>query len=63
MISVFQQNDPGHYELVANVPSAVSIRTGYYFAKCDRFYVVVPVVLYLGRVGPSVSFRRNHYRN
>jgi hypothetical protein len=21
MISVFQQNDPGHYELVANVPS------------------------------------------
>src|SRR6202051_4073458 len=42
IISVFQQNDPDHYELVANVPSAVGIRTGYYFAKRDRFYVAVP---------------------
>src|ERR1700732_3571077 len=42
IISVFQQNDPEHYELVANVPSAVGIRTGYYFAKRDRFYVAVP---------------------
>jgi DNA-binding beta-propeller fold protein YncE len=42
MISVFQQNDPDHYELVANVPSAVGIRTGYFFAKRDRFYVAVP---------------------
>jgi hypothetical protein len=42
MISVFQQNDPEHYELVTNVPSAVGIRTGYYFAKRDRFYVAVP---------------------
>jgi DNA-binding beta-propeller fold protein YncE len=41
-ISVFQQNDPDHYELVANVPSSVGIRTGYYFAKRDRFYVGVP---------------------
>jgi len=41
-ISVFQQNDPDHYELVANVPSSVGIRTGYYFAKRDRFYVAVP---------------------
>jgi DNA-binding beta-propeller fold protein YncE len=42
IISVFQQNDPDHYELVANVPSSVGIRTGYYFAKRDRFYVAVP---------------------
>ena len=42
IISVFQQNDADHYELVANVPSAVGIRTGYYFAKRDRFYVAVP---------------------
>jgi DNA-binding beta-propeller fold protein YncE len=41
-ISVFQQNDPDHYELVANVPSGIGIRTGYYFAKRDRFYVGVP---------------------
>lgn len=41
-ISVFQQNDPDHYELVANVPSAVGIRTGYYFANRDRFCVAVP---------------------
>jgi len=28
VISVFQQNDPDHYELVANVPSSVGIHTG-----------------------------------
>jgi DNA-binding beta-propeller fold protein YncE len=42
LISVFQQNDPDHYELVANVPSSVGIRTGYFFTKRDRFYVGVP---------------------
>jgi hypothetical protein len=41
-ISVFQQNDPDHYELIANVPSGVGIRTGYFFTKRDRFYVAVP---------------------
>jgi DNA-binding beta-propeller fold protein YncE len=41
-ISVFQQNDPDHYELLANVPTGVGIRTGFYFAKRDRFYVGVP---------------------
>jgi DNA-binding beta-propeller fold protein YncE len=41
-ISVFQQNDPDHYELVANVPSSVGIRTGYFFTKRDRLYVGVP---------------------
>jgi DNA-binding beta-propeller fold protein YncE len=42
MISVFQQDDPNHYELVANVPSSVGIRTGYFFTKRDRLYVGVP---------------------
>jgi len=41
-ISVFQQNDPDHYELITNVPSGIGIRTGYYFTKRDRFYVGVP---------------------
>jgi len=42
LISVFQQDDPDHYELIANVPSGIGIRTGYYFTKRDRFYVGVP---------------------
>lgn len=42
LISVFQENDPDHYELLANVPSGIGIRTGYFFAKRDRFYVGVP---------------------
>lgn len=41
-ISVFQQNDPDHYSEVARVPSGIGIRTGYFFAKRDRFYVGVP---------------------
>lgn len=41
-ISVVQQNDPDHYELLANVPSGVGVRTGYFFTKRDRFYVGVP---------------------
>ncbi len=41
-ISVFQQNDPDHYELISNVPSGIGVRTGYFFAKRDRFYVGVP---------------------
>ena len=42
LVSVFQQNDPGHYELVANVPSSVGLRTGFFYAKRDRLYVGVP---------------------
>src|SRR5579859_606629 len=42
IISVFQQNDPDHYELISNVPSGIGIRTGYFFAKRDRFYAGVP---------------------
>jgi len=41
-ISVFQQHDPDHYELISNIPSGIGIRTGYFFARRDRFYVGVP---------------------
>lgn len=41
-ISVFQQNDPDHYELIANAPSGIGIRTGFFFTRRDRFYVGVP---------------------
>lgn len=41
-ISVFRENDPNHYELIENVPSAVGVRTGYFYAKRDRLYVGVP---------------------
>lgn len=41
-ISVFQQNDPQHYSLVANVPSAISAKTGYFFVTRDRLYIGVP---------------------
>jgi len=41
-ISVIQENDPDHYELVSAVPTAVGIRTGFFYAKRDRLYVGVP---------------------
>lgn len=42
LISVLQQNDPDHYERIANVPSAIGVKTGYFFEKRDRLYVGVP---------------------
>jgi DNA-binding beta-propeller fold protein YncE len=42
IISVIQQKDPDHYELIANVPTAIGIRTGFFFSKRDRLYVGVP---------------------
>jgi DNA-binding beta-propeller fold protein YncE len=41
-ISVIQQKDPDHYELVGSVPTAVGIRTGFFYTKRDRLYVGVP---------------------
>jgi DNA-binding beta-propeller fold protein YncE len=45
-ISVFQQTDPNHYFLLANVRSSVGARTAGYFGKLikgfDRFYLAVP---------------------
>ena len=42
VISVFQQNDPDHYALLAHVPSTISAKTGYFYQKRDRLYVAVP---------------------
>lgn len=45
-ISVFQQTDPDHYQLLANVPSTLGARTAGYFGKgrkgFDRFFLGVP---------------------
>jgi DNA-binding beta-propeller fold protein YncE len=41
-ISVIEQKDPNHYELIEEVPSAIGVRTGYFFSKRDRFYVGLP---------------------
>jgi DNA-binding beta-propeller fold protein YncE len=45
-ISVFQQIDPDHYQLLAKVPSALGARTAGYFGKgrkgFDRFFLGVP---------------------
>jgi hypothetical protein len=45
-ISVFQQTDPDHYELLAKVPSTLGARTAGYFGKgrkgFDRFFPGVP---------------------
>jgi DNA-binding beta-propeller fold protein YncE len=45
-ISVFQQEDPDHYKLLAKVQTALAARTAGYFGKgrkgFDRFYLAVP---------------------
>jgi DNA-binding beta-propeller fold protein YncE len=45
-ISVFQQQDADHYQLLAKVPSALGARTAGYFGKgrkgFDRFFLAVP---------------------
>jgi hypothetical protein len=45
-ISVFQQEDPDHYQLLAKVPSTLGARTAGYFGKgrkgFDRFFLGVP---------------------
>jgi DNA-binding beta-propeller fold protein YncE len=45
-VSVFQQKDADHYELLAKIPSAVGARTAGYFGKgrkgFDGFYLAVP---------------------
>src|SRR6266403_5542038 len=41
-ISVFQQNTPDQYELLANVPSQIGARTGNLFVQRDRLYLAVP---------------------
>ena len=45
-ISVFQQTDPDHYQLLGKVPSTLGARTAGYFGKgrkgFDRFFLGVP---------------------
>jgi DNA-binding beta-propeller fold protein YncE len=45
-ISVFQQQDPDHYKLLARIPTALGGRTAGYFGKgrkgLDRLYLAVP---------------------
>ena len=45
-ISVFQEKDPDHYQLLTRVPSALGARTAGYFGKgrkgFDRFFLAVP---------------------
>jgi len=42
IISVIQQQDPDHYELIANVPTTVGRSHRLWYTKRDRFYVGVP---------------------
>jgi DNA-binding beta-propeller fold protein YncE len=45
-ISVFRQDDPDHYKLIARLPTALGARTAGYFGKgrkgFDRLYLAVP---------------------
>jgi hypothetical protein len=41
-LSVYEQRDPDHYEMLAKIPSAIGARTGVWFAKRDRLYLAVP---------------------
>ena len=46
-ISVIQQTDPGHYHLLANVPTRIGARTGILVSQKqygDRLYVAVPAL-------------------
>lgn len=52
---VFQQNDGGHYDLLAEIPSSLGVRTAGYASRIgqkgrDRFYLAVP-----GRHGHSAE--------
>ena len=54
-VSVFQQNDADHYDLLAEIPSSLGARTAGYASRIgqkgrDRFYLAVP-----GRQGHSAE--------
>jgi DNA-binding beta-propeller fold protein YncE len=47
LVTVFQQDDPDHYRMIAEIPSSLGARTAGYFGRLgrkgfDRFYVAVP---------------------
>jgi DNA-binding beta-propeller fold protein YncE len=41
-ISVVQQIDADHYQLLAKIPTTIGARTGLWYEKRDRFYLAVP---------------------
>jgi DNA-binding beta-propeller fold protein YncE len=41
-ISVIQQADADHYQVLAKVPTTIGARTGLWYQKRDRFYLAVP---------------------
>jgi hypothetical protein len=41
-VSVFQQLDPDHFELLENVPSSIGAATGTFYVKRDRLDVPAP---------------------
>jgi DNA-binding beta-propeller fold protein YncE len=41
-LSVIQQTDADHYQLVAKIPTTIGARTGLWYEKRDRFYLAVP---------------------
>lgn len=47
-ISVYQQNDPDHYEIMAKIPSSIGARTGAFYVQRDRLYLAVPAHASLG---------------
>jgi hypothetical protein len=54
-VSVFQQNDADHYDVLAEIPSSLGARTAGYASRIgqkgrDRFYLAVP-----GRQGHSAE--------
>lgn len=55
-IDAFQMTDPGHFKLLARIPTAIGAKTAGYYGKqgkgFDRFYLAVPA-----RGGPSAEVR------
>ena len=49
-VGVIQQMDPDHYESIAEIPSSIGARTGFYYSTpdWDRVYVAVPAHAGLG---------------
>ena len=41
-ISVIQQADADHYQVLAKIPTTIGARTGLWYEKRDRFYLAVP---------------------
>lgn len=42
ILNVFKVNNPDSYELLANIPTELEARTGFFYAKRDLLYIPVP---------------------